>query len=57
MATDNPQQTKPLGGGITETADKSSGFSRFDDQVDPQEYARLLDLYDSSFRNIAEARS
>ncbi|MBA3231621.1 MAG: 30S ribosomal protein S1 [Acidobacteria bacterium] len=25
-----------------------------DDQDDPQEYARLLDLYDSSFRNIAE---
>ncbi len=25
-----------------------------DDQLDPQEYARLLDLYDSSFRNIAE---
>ena len=24
------------------------------DQVDPQEYARLLDLYDNSFRNIAE---
>src|SRR6476469_4439360 len=25
-----------------------------DDQVDPEEYARLLDSYDSSFRNIAE---
>ena len=25
-----------------------------DDQVDPAEYARLLDLYDNSFRNIAE---
>src|SRR3989442_13388201 len=25
-----------------------------DDQIDPQEYARLLDVYDSSFRNIAE---
>ena len=32
----------------------SSGFSPLDDQVDPQEYARLLDLYDNSFRNIAE---
>ncbi len=32
-----------------------SGISqRDDDQLDPQEYARLLDLYDSSFRNIAE---
>ena len=25
-----------------------------DENVDPQEYARLLDLYDNSFRNIAE---
>ena len=25
-----------------------------DDQIDPAEYARLLDSYDSSFRNIAE---
>src|SRR5689334_10958615 len=25
-----------------------------DDQIDPAEYARLLDIYDSSFRNIAE---
>ena len=25
-----------------------------DDQIDPEEYARLLDVYDSSFRNIAE---
>ena len=25
-----------------------------DDQIAPDEYARLLDVYDSSFRNIAE---
>src|SRR5262245_2321411 len=25
-----------------------------DDQIDPAEYAKLLDIYDSSFRNIAE---
>ena len=25
-----------------------------DDQIDPAEYARLLDSYDNSFRNIAE---
>jgi len=25
-----------------------------DDQVDPEEYAKLLDIYDNSFRNIAE---
>ena len=41
MATDNSQHIKPQGGAI-------------DDSIDPQEYARLLDLYDSSFRNIAE---
>ena len=41
MATDNSQHIKPQGGVI-------------DDSIDPQEYARLLDLYDSSFRNIAE---
>src|SRR5919204_613704 len=54
MATDKPQHINPQGGGTTGTAEKSSGFSPLDDQVDPQEYARLLDLYDSSFRNIAE---
>jgi small subunit ribosomal protein S1 len=54
MATDNPQHNNLQGGGITGTVQKSSGFSRLDDQIDPQEYARLLDLYDSSFRNIAE---
>ncbi|HET9265244.1 MAG TPA: S1 RNA-binding domain-containing protein, partial [Vicinamibacterales bacterium] len=54
MATDNSHHTKSQGGGITTDPDKSSGFSPLDDQIDPQEYARLLDLYDSSFRNIAE---
>jgi small subunit ribosomal protein S1 len=54
MATENPQNNNPQGGGATGTAEKSSGFSPQDDQVDPQEYARLLDLYDNSFRNIAE---
>src|SRR5687768_10637618 len=57
MATDNPQQNNPQGGGATGTAEreKKSTFSPMhDDHVDPQEYARLLDLYDTSFRNIAE---
>jgi small subunit ribosomal protein S1 len=54
MATDDPKNNNPQGGGATGTADKSTGFSPHDDQVDPQEYARLLDLYDNSFRNIAE---
>jgi small subunit ribosomal protein S1 len=42
------------GGGATGTAEKTTGFHPMDEQVDPQEYARLLDLYDNSFRNIAE---
>ena len=41
MPTDHTQHIKPQGGAI-------------DESIDPQEYARLLDLYDSSFRNIAE---
>ena len=54
MATENPSLNNPKGGG-TGTADlKTAGFSQMDDHVDPQEYARLLDLYDNSFRNIAE---
>src|SRR5207237_1204822 len=43
MATYKSLQIIPQGGGAT-----------MDDQIDPQEYARLLDLYDNSFRNIAE---
>jgi small subunit ribosomal protein S1 len=54
MASENSSRNSSQGGG-TGTADlKTAGFSRMDDQDDPQEYARLLDLYDSSFRNIAE---
>ena len=53
MAIEQSTRTNPQGGGITRTAEKSTGFPQ-DDQVDPQEYARLLDLYDTSFRNIAE---
>ena len=38
---------------------KLKGFSTFSssrdgEEIDPQEYARLLDFYDNSFRNIAE---
>src|SRR5438045_4754609 len=46
MAQADNVKTHPTKGGAT--------FSPPDDQVDPQEYARLLDLYDNSFRNIAE---
>src|SRR3990170_1992899 len=41
MATDKTQHITPQGGA-------------FDDQIDRQEYEALLNLYDSSFRNIAE---
>lgn len=62
MATDNTQQNNPQGGGATGTVERSSQkpsekmttLNPADENVDPQEYARLLDLYDNSFRNIAE---
>ena len=54
MATDNSSLNNPRGGGAGTADLKTSGFSQMDDHVDPQEYARLLDLYDNSFRNIAE---
>src|SRR5437588_1286283 len=46
MAQADDSKITPTKGGAT--------FSPPDDQVDPQEYAALLDLYDNSFRNIAE---
>src|SRR5678816_2040043 len=54
MATDNSPLNNPKGGGAGTADLKTSGFSQMDDHVDPEEYARLLDLYDNSFRNIAE---
>src|SRR5688572_5471212 len=62
MATDNTQQNNPQGGGATGIVERSSQkpsekmttLNPADENVDPQEYARLLDLYDNSFRNIAE---
>ena len=41
MATDKTQHITPRGGALEE-------------HIDPQEYAALLNLYDTSFRNIAE---
>ena len=44
----------------TERSDRTDGSTLKarprddDDQIDPDEYARLLDVYDNSFRNIAE---
>ena len=62
MATDNSQHDNPQGGGATGTVERSSQkpaekmtpLNAADDSIDPQEYSRLLDLYDNSFRNIAE---
>src|SRR5829696_1225055 len=62
MATDNTQHNNPQGGGATGTvertaqkpSEKMTTLNPADESVDPQEYARLLDLYDNSFRNIAE---
>src|SRR5262245_23132796 len=62
MATDNQLHTNPQGGGATGTAERSTQkpsekmttLNPADESIDPQEYARLLDLYDNSFRNIAE---
>ena len=52
---DDPKSNPTRGGGATGTAEKTTVFARMDgDNVDPQEYAALLDLYDNSFRNIAE---
>ncbi|MFB3854199.1 MAG: 30S ribosomal protein S1 [Vicinamibacterales bacterium] len=45
-----PQNVQKKGGELTRLA----GSADSGEQVDPAEYARLLDLYDSSFRNIAE---
>ena len=47
MAHDKQQQIIRRGGDAT----SATGL---DDQVDSQEYAALLELYDTSFRNIAE---
>src|SRR5512140_934371 len=58
MAQVDDSKTITTQGGATPGtagASKTSSFSHLADaDVDPQEYARLLDLYDNSFRNIAE---
>jgi len=52
---DDSKKIHVLSGG----AKTHPGFSTFssdpdNDGVDPQEFARLIDMYDSSFRNLAE---
>jgi small subunit ribosomal protein S1 len=46
-----PTVTQPRG---RQTQKTTSPWGHADREEDPQEYARLLDLYDNSFRNIAE---
>ena len=48
---------RPERAGRSDRADKNTLKVRprdDDDQIDPEEHARLLDVYDNSFRNIAE---
>jgi small subunit ribosomal protein S1 len=42
------------GGAKTNTGFSSISSMRDDDDIDPQEFARLVEFYDNSFRNIAE---
>jgi small subunit ribosomal protein S1 len=53
-----PEQagTQPATPAARTRAGKPAGpaLKPMDDEMDPEEYARLLDIYDNSFRNIAE---
>ena len=53
MANADSKKTQNTGG-----VKIPSGFSTFsasqDSEIDPQEFAQMLELYDSSFRNLAE---
>jgi hypothetical protein len=52
-----PGSAKGSPTGTIERTDRSTLKARpreDDEQIDPAEYAKLLDIYDSSFRNIAE---
>ncbi len=50
-AADSPG-TRTQGGDASTIRRQAASYE--DEQMDPQEYARLLDLYDNSFRHIAE---
>ena len=53
-AATSPGTRKSGGDQATPTTSIRRTATYDDDQMDPQEYARLLDLYDNSFRHIAE---
>ena len=52
--TDAPNKNKSNQGGVKVHAGFSTFSSADGGDTDPQEYARLLEFYDTSFRNIAE---
>jgi small subunit ribosomal protein S1 len=52
LASDQRPAGQTQGGGTTSRPGFAPTLS--DEPMDPAEYARLLDIYDSSFRNIAE---
>ena len=66
MANVDDENTPGAGGGGVATSERAERSDRTDrgtlkarpreddEQMDPAEYARLLDSYDNSFRNIAE---
>mgnify|MGYP002835607855 CR=1 FL=1 len=55
-SAEETDEVASLAGGDSEVAVSSDAEATQteDSQMDPEEYARLVDLYDSSFRNIAE---
>src|SRR6476620_9583225 len=52
--TDAPRKPHTSQGGGKHSGISALASRQEDADMDPQEYARLLDFYDSSFRNIAE---
>ena len=46
-----PGASQPAGRHTLKATPQRGGF---EDEMDPAEFSRLLDLYDNSFRNIAE---
>jgi small subunit ribosomal protein S1 len=60
MSDQQPDQPETVQGGVrpsaagTHATTTTRKWEVDDEEMDPQEYARLLDLYDTSFRNITE---
>jgi small subunit ribosomal protein S1 len=54
MASGEDVQKSPIEGGAVAEREGSGYSLTENDQVDPQEYQRLLELYDNSFRNLSE---